>query len=101
MGLVVAEVALSVVLLAGAGLLLRSFMSLQSVNPGFRPDSTLTFRVGLPKARYDKAAVAQFYRRLIERLQQLPGVEHAGFTRDVPLSGANPSLNFQIEKIIA
>ena len=97
MGLVVTEVALSVVLLAGAGLLLRSFMSLQSVNPGFRPESTLTFRVSLPKTRYDKAVVGQFYRRLVERLQQLPGVEYAGFTRDVPLSGTNPSLNFQIE----
>jgi putative ABC transport system permease protein len=97
MALVVAEVALSVILLAGAGLLLRSFITLQNVNPGFRPESTLTFRVSLPKARYDKADVAKFYRRFLEKLQQLPGVEHAGFTRDVPLSGTNPSLNFEIE----
>lgn len=97
MGLVVAEVALSVVLLAGAGLLLRSFLTLQEVNPGFRPAGVTTFRVSLPKANYDGMAVARFYKRLLERLQQLPGVEHAGLTRDVPLSGTNPSLNFVIE----
>jgi putative ABC transport system permease protein len=97
MGLVVAEVALSVVLLAGAGLLLRSFWSLQDVNPGFRPDGVTTYRVSLPKSNYDGMAVARFYKRLLERIQQIPGVEHVGVTRDVPLSGTNPSLNFIIE----
>jgi putative ABC transport system permease protein len=95
--LVIAEVALSVVLLAGAGLLLRSFWSLQSVNPGFQPEGTLTFRMSLPKARYDGFESAAFLRRLLEKMAALPGVASAGLTRDVPLSGGNPSLNFEID----
>ncbi len=95
--LVVTEVALSVILLAGAGLLLRSLWSLQSVSPGFQPEATLTFRVTLPKANYDGFASADFLRRLLAKLEGVPGVAYAGVTRDVPLSGVNPSLNFEIE----
>ena len=95
--LVVVEVAMSVVLLIGAGLMIRSFAELQRVNPGFRSDHVLTMRLTLPEARYDGLHVAQFYQRLLERVKAVPGVETAGITRDVPFSGSDPSLNFIIE----
>jgi len=96
--LVVAEIAFCVVLLTGAGLMLRSFARLQNVNPGFRPDHVLTLQLALPETRYSGAAVGSFYSRLIERLQALPGVRYAGIARKVPLSaGVDASLNFIIE----
>lgn len=77
--LVVAEVALSLVLLAGAGLLLRSFTGLMAVNPGFDPHNVLTQYVGLPEYRYaEREQQAAFYEQLMERVQRLPGVEAAG-----------------------
>lgn len=95
--LIVLEVALSVVLLIGAGLMIHSFARLQSVNPGFRPDHVLTMKFTLPKARYDGLKIAQFHQRVLERVSALPGVQLAGLTRDLPLSGADPSLNFTVE----
>lgn len=87
-GLVVAEVALAVMLLIGAGLLLRSFSRLQRVNPGFSAAHVLTFQLGLPEARFpqtqDRGA---FVDGLCERLKSLPGVEFAGATTVLPLSG--------------
>jgi putative ABC transport system permease protein len=87
-GLVVAEVALAMMLLIGAGLLLRSFARLQRVNPGFSPARVLTFQLGLPESRFpqtqDRGA---FVNRLCERLKALPGVEFAGATTVLPLSG--------------
>ena len=82
-GLLVAEVALSLVLLVGASLLLRSFASLTSVDPGFRPDNVLAFRVSLPSASYPEPhhRIA-FYDRLLERLRTVPGVEAAGMVAD-------------------
>jgi putative ABC transport system permease protein len=86
--LVVAQVALSLILLSGAGLMARSFVRLASVDPGFVAEGVLTFRLSLPSRQYpeDVAAVA-FHDRLIERLRALPGVEQVGGTRDLPLSG--------------
>lgn len=98
--LVISEVALSIVLLIGAGLMIHSFVELQNVDPGFRPAHVLTMRVSLPESRYDGIKVAQFYTRLLERVRGLAGVESAAIARDVPLSGsgsADPSLNFIIE----
>lgn len=95
--LAVGEVALSIVLLAGAALLVRSFWKLESVDPGFRAASVMTFKYSLPKARYDGPAVPRFHERLLERVRAVPGVQVAGVTRDLPLSGDNPSLNFQVE----
>jgi putative ABC transport system permease protein len=95
--LAVGEVALSIVLLAGAALLVRSFWKLESVDPGFRPQRVMTFKYSLPPQRYDGPAVPRFHERLLERVRALPGVEVAGATRDIPLSGDNPSLNFQVE----
>jgi len=85
--LVVAEVALAVVLLAGAGLLTRSFVTLASVDPGYESDSRLTFRVALPGDEYDLPGRVAFFRELEERLGALPGVRSAGFSTAVPGTG--------------
>ncbi len=95
--LVVSEVASCVVLLIGASLLIRSFSRLQDVNPGFRTDHVLTMQLSLAEARYPGAKVGQFYQRLVERVQKLPGVQAAGVCQYLPLSGRDVSLNFQIE----
>jgi putative ABC transport system permease protein len=86
--LVVAEVALSLVLLVGAGLLIRTFTTLRGVEPGFDPHNVLTFQMTLSGASYDTGAeTAEFYRRALERLRALPGVETAAVTSNLPLQG--------------
>jgi putative ABC transport system permease protein len=87
-GLLVAEVALSIVLLVGAVLLLRSFARLTNVDPGFRPEHVLAFRVGLPDAMYreDHNRIA-FFDTLIERLEALPDVTAAGLIQALPMRG--------------
>jgi putative ABC transport system permease protein len=83
--LVVAEFSLSLVLLAAAGLLLRSFDRLSSATPGFAPEHLLTLQLALPKARYPKdAQVVEFYQQLLERLQNLPGMQSAGLSMSLP-----------------
>ena len=87
-GLVVAEVALALVLLIGAGLMLRSFLKLQRTDVGVDSSSTLTFRVGLPPAQYpDEGLSGRFFEELIPKLRTLPGVESAGSTSSLPASG--------------
>ena len=96
--LVVAEVALAVVLLVGAGLLLRSFLRLQQADPGFRPEGVLTMSLALPQARYPKGPErVTFYERLIARVAGLPGVRAAGATSDLPWTGYDENLSFNIE----
>jgi hypothetical protein len=95
--LVVSEVASSVVLLIGAGLLIRSFSRLEDVNPGFRADHVLTMQLSLADSRYPGIKVGRFYQQLIDRVQALPGVQSAGVCQYLPLSGRDVSLNFQIE----
>ena len=86
--LVVAEVALALVLLIGAGLMMRSFMFLQKTDIGMDPSRTLTFRVGLPEAQFaDNEAAPRFFAQLIPKLSALPGVEAAGATTSLPASG--------------
>lgn len=93
--LVVAEVALSLVLLTGAGLLVRSFIRLQNIDPGFRPEGVLTARVSLPGARYSSGeASAAFFKETIERIAQLPGVESAAGISFLPLSGPGMATSF-------
>jgi predicted permease len=83
--LIVFEVALSVVLLTGSALLIRSYLQLQAVNPGFSP-STLTFTLNLDE-RYNKPALrTAFYIEFLEKLRNLPGVQYAGSTNSIPLS---------------
>jgi putative ABC transport system permease protein len=87
--LVVAEMAVALILMTGAGLLMQSFSRLMKVNPGFSSDHLMTFLVNLPPARYVQPEVqTQFYRQLFERVKSVPGVESAGFTSYLPLSGA-------------
>jgi putative ABC transport system permease protein len=85
-GLIVAEVALTLLLLAGAGLLLRSFQRLQAVDQGFNTERVLSFDVALPGVKYRTSQLqSQFFEGLIERLRALPGVEEVGTTSRVPL----------------
>ena len=96
-GLVAGQVAIAVVLLVGAGLLIRSFASLQGVNPGFRTRGVLTARVSLPDHRYpDDPRVRAFWNDLLARLGGLPGVTRAGVTSDLPLQSGS-YLSFRVE----
>ena len=88
--LVVSEVALSLVLLVGAGLMMRSFARLLAVDPGFKADHVLTAFVSLPVSKYPRGdEQAAFFGRLIERLRNLPGVSSAGVVSDMPLFGGS------------
>lgn len=85
--LVVAQIALALILLVGAGLMMRSFLFLQRAERGFDPDKVLTFRVGLPPTQFkDEKVIRAFWPRLRENLLQIPGVEDAGFISDLPAS---------------
>ena len=84
--LVVAEMALAVVLLVGAGLMLRTLWSLQHVDLGFNPSGVLTMRIALPRTEYREAAdVVNFYSRLMTQLRAVPGIKQAGAARSLPL----------------
>ena len=96
--LIVAEVALSVVLLLGAGLLLKSLAHLQRVAPGFDPHNLLTMQVTLPAARYSKPpSRIAFFSQLADRLRQIPGVESAALVSQLPLTGGPGGNPFSIE----
>ena len=97
--LAISEIALALVLLAGAGLLLRSFSKLRGVDPGFRPDHLLTMRVGLPSAKYPAGSLKPlaFYRALLARIKALPGVESAGAVSTLPLGGDFDTASVQAE----
>jgi putative ABC transport system permease protein len=86
--LVVAQVALALILLTGAGLMMRSFLRLQQVRLGFNPDNVLTLRVTAPGDDY-RGGVALFWRQLVERVNSLPGVEVASAIIPLPLSGVD------------
>lgn len=89
--LIVAEVALSVVLLVGAGLLIRSFLALQRVNPGFDAGDVLTFELSMPFGKYPGGPPRRaFFRELTGRLQALPGVKSVGMVSQLPLTGSGP-----------
>ncbi|HRI12042.1 MAG TPA: ABC transporter permease [Verrucomicrobiota bacterium] len=96
--LVVTEVGLAVVLLTGAGLLLRSFAQVQSVDSGYRTERVLTGMISLPDSRYPKDAdKGAFMMRVAERLAALPGVEHAGLTMGLPLGVARSEITLNVE----
>jgi putative ABC transport system permease protein len=86
--LVVAEVAISLLLLVGAGLLVKSFLNLKESDLGFNPERVLTARVALPEKRYpDSQKIENFFNALLARVRQLPGVESAGLTVGIPMNG--------------
>jgi putative ABC transport system permease protein len=96
--LVVSELAITLTLLAGAGLLMKSFLRLQAVDPGYAQKNVLTVNLLLPRTSYpDVPQFAQFYEGLIGRLRQRPGVVSIGATTILPLSGNNTDLSFVIE----
>ncbi len=96
--LVVAEMALAVVLLVGAGLMLRSLWALQRVPLGFDPTSVLTMRIALPAASYESPEqVEVFFQQLIERVRQLPGVRAAGAARSLPLGSPIGDFGLMVE----
>ena len=96
--LVVAEVALGLVLLIGAGLMMRSFASLTNVHPGFDPNNVLTARITLSGPAYeDTQARRRYVSRTIEQLKALPGVESAALVAPMPFSGAEIGGDFRIE----
>ena len=97
--LVVAEVALALVLLVGAGLMTRSFQRLLQVSPGFDGTNVVSARVLLPATKYQRPAVARFYDEVLERLRRAPGIRSASAVSALPLQnvGAASSLPFTVE----
>jgi len=95
--LVVGETALALMLLFGAGLLIKSFARLQAVDPGFSPDNVLTAQIALPSLRYpDAAARRAFWTRLVDKARGLPGVTAVGLTSNVPFNGSVSSGSYSI-----
>jgi putative ABC transport system permease protein len=82
--LIVAEIALSVTLLGGAGLLVRSFMNLRQVEPGFDPRNVLTMRITLPQEKYRGAAISGFFQQIIDRVAEAPGVRSVSMASQFP-----------------
>jgi len=85
-------------LLFGAGLLLKSFQKLQDVDPGFKPGHLLTMQISLPATKYkDPQQVDGFFQQALDKINALPGVQSAGVSTSVPMSGVNSAGSFGIE----
>jgi len=95
--LVVAQTAIGLILLVGAGLLIHSFNRTLQVDPGFDPHQTLTFRISVPESRYDGAAKSRFYQQLLPRLKALPGIKMATAAFPLPLAGGDINISFSIQ----
>jgi predicted permease len=95
--LVIAEVSLACVLLVGAGLMLRTFLNLAHLDPGFHQENLLTANLSLPHVRYKDEQTVQFYDKLEASLNALPGVVSAGSGSDVPWTGYDENAGFNIE----
>jgi putative ABC transport system permease protein len=96
--LAVAEISLALVLLAGAGLMLKSLYRLINVNPGFQPDRVLTMEMYLSSQRYSHApAVLNFWRQILDGVRALPGVESAALGNHIPLTGRHGRTDITIE----
>src|SRR6185369_1803954 len=96
--LLIAEIAVATLLLVGAGLLLKSFWRLQSVDPGFKPDHVLTAGISLNRERYmkDDDRRVVFFRQILERVKSVPGVESVGMISHLPFSGRGVNMGFTI-----
>ena len=96
--LVVIEVAAAVVLLIGAGLMVRSVMRIREVQPGLQPQNLLTAKISLPREKYkDAEAANHFYEQVLERLNNVPGVESAGLTSHLPVEEMGSNANITVE----
>jgi putative ABC transport system permease protein len=97
-GFVIAQIALAVVLLVGAGLLIRSFARLRAVDPGFDAGDVLTVRVALPPSRYaDETRSRRFFSHLVDRVSAIPGVRAAGVVSFLPFAGLGAATGFTVE----
>ncbi|HEU0272947.1 MAG TPA: ABC transporter permease, partial [Candidatus Udaeobacter sp.] len=97
-GLVIGETVLALILLIGAGLLIKSFVRLQNVSPGFNPHNVLTAEISLPIEKYPRGQpVINFYEEAVRRIKNISGVQHVAFTVMLPLSGSNTDSSFIIE----
>jgi putative ABC transport system permease protein len=96
--LVISEIAIALVLLVGAGLMIKSFTRLLDVDPGFRPERILTLELALPIAKYkENAQAVAFYDQLTGRVAAMPGVEAVGAVSTLPLSGGGDIITFLVE----
>jgi putative ABC transport system permease protein len=96
--IVIVEIALALVLLVGAGLLIRSFASLRGVKPGFDPQNVLTARIALPSLKYDDdGRCMRFFRDAVERVSAIPGVRAAGMVSFLPFAGMGAATGFTVE----
>ena len=93
--LITAEIALSLVLLVGGGLMMKSFVRLTHVDPGFNPERLLVFNIGLPTSA-DTTRQISFYQQVVERLRAIPGVQAVGAVSRLPLSGGNSTRSFNL-----
>ena len=100
--LVVSEVALSVMLLTGAGLLMKSLWQLGRVDPGFNPAKVLGMRISVPQSQYARSRErAVLYQQMVDRIRAIPGVENAAAINDLPFSGSRTSTSFDIDGLPA
>jgi putative ABC transport system permease protein len=99
---IISEVALSLLLLVGAGLMIKSFLLLQRTSPGFNPDNLLTARVFLSADDFPEAQQkAAFFHQALQQLETIPGVESVGATTTLPLSGASMNFRFSVDGQVA
>jgi putative ABC transport system permease protein len=97
-GLAVAQIAIAIMLLIGAGLMAKSFWALVHTAPGFRSEHVVTARLWLPRSRYpDNRRIAAFEQELLDKLRHSPGIQSSGFTSYLPLSGSDNGWSFFIE----
>jgi len=96
--LVIAQIAVTLLLLVGATVLLRSFLAIRDVSPGFNPAHVLSVQLAIPQSKYSTdAQITQFYAGVLDRVQALPGVVAAGFVNRLPLGGGNQTAGLQVE----
>lgn len=96
--LIVSEVALALILLVGASLMVKSFIRLQQVDPGFDAENVLTTQIDLPRAKYtDNNQITAFYDRVLEEARRIPGATSVGAINRIPMSGANTGTAYLIE----
>ena len=99
-GLVVVEVALAMLLVAGAGLMTRSFVALLEVDPGFVPDRLVAVQFSISTVRHPPPGYANYYQEVIERVRMLPGVISAGAAKDVPFRGVGELIGFTLPGLV-